>query len=70
MYLGDIYTVAVNLCGLPGISLPCGMDQKGLPIGLQMVSGCFMEKKLYRAAKIFELAGKEETKLRKGGMAV
>lgn len=70
MYLGDIYTVAVNLCGLPGISLPCGMDQKGLPIGLQMVSDCFMEKKLYRAAKTFELAGKEETKLRKGGMAV
>ena len=41
MYLGDIYTVAVNLCGLPGISVPCGTDSKGLPIGIQMIGNCF-----------------------------
>ena len=45
MYLGDIYTVAVNLCGLPGISVPCGTDSKGLPIGIQMIGNCFEEKK-------------------------
>ena len=46
MYLGDIYTVSVNLAGLPGISVPCGLDSKGLPIGLQMIADCFQEKKL------------------------
>lgn len=44
MYLGDIYTVSVNLAGLPGISVPCGLDSKGLPIGLQMIADCFQEK--------------------------
>lgn len=56
MYLGDIYTVSANLAGLPGISLPCGCDEKGLPIGLQMMAGCFEEKKLFRAASAFEKA--------------
>lgn len=54
MYLGDIYTVSVNLAGLPGISVPCGVDEKGLPIGLQMIAGCFEEKKLFRAASAYE----------------
>ena len=54
MYLGDIYTVAVNLCGLPGISVPCGTDSKGLPIGIQMIGDCFMEKKILRAASAYE----------------
>lgn len=54
MYLGDIYTIAVNLAGLPGISLPCGMDSKGLPIGLQLLGDCFQEKKIIRAAYSFE----------------
>ena len=54
MYLGDIYTIAVNLAGLPGISLPCGVDQKGLPIGMQMIGDCFQEKTLIRAAYTFE----------------
>ena len=44
MYLGDIYTISVNLAGLPGISLPCGLDSKGLPIGLQLIGDCFKEK--------------------------
>jgi len=54
MYLGDIYTVSVNLAGLPGISLPCGLDAKGLPIGLQLIGDCFAEKKIIRAAYAFE----------------
>lgn len=54
MYLGDIYTVAVNLCGLPGISVPCGKDEAGLPIGIQMIGDCFQEKKILRAAGAFE----------------
>lgn len=54
MYLGDIYTISVNLAGLPGISLPCGKDSKGLPIGLQLIGDCFQEKKIIRAAYAFE----------------
>lgn len=54
MYLGDIYTISVNLAGLPGISLPCGRDKKGLPIGLQLIGDCFEEKKIIRAAYAFE----------------
>ncbi len=54
MYLGDIYTISVNLAGLPGISVPCGKDQKGLPVGLQLIGDCFGEKKLLRAAYTYE----------------
>ncbi len=54
MYLGDIYTISVNLAGLPGISLPCGKDEKGLPIGLQLIGDCFQEKRIIRAAYTFE----------------
>ena len=53
MYLGDIYTISVNLAGLPGISLPCGKDKNGLPIGLQLIGNCFEEKKIIRAAYAF-----------------
>lgn len=54
MYLGDIYTISVNLAGLPGISIPCGLDKKGLPIGLQLIGNCFEEKKIIRAAYAYE----------------
>lgn len=54
MYLGDIYTISVNLAGLPGISLPCGKDDNGLPIGLQLIGDCFQEKKIIQAAYTFE----------------
>ncbi|MDD5934773.1 MAG: Asp-tRNA(Asn)/Glu-tRNA(Gln) amidotransferase subunit GatA [Clostridiales bacterium] len=54
MYLGDIYTVSVNLAGLPAISLPCGLDSKGLPIGLQMIGRHFGEKDIIRAAYSYE----------------
>ena len=54
MYLGDIYTISVNLAGLPGISVPCGIDSKGLPIGLQLIGDCFQEKKIIQAAYTYE----------------
>lgn len=54
MYLGDIYTISVNLAGLPGICVPCGIDSKGLPIGLQLIGNCFKEKDIIRAAYTFE----------------
>ena len=54
MYLGDIYTISVNLAGLPGISIPVGQDAKGLPVGLQLIGDCFQEKKLIRAAYTYE----------------
>lgn len=54
MYLGDIYTIAVNLAGLPGISLPVGKDSKGLPIGMQFIGNCFEENKIIRAAYTLE----------------
>lgn len=54
MYLGDIYTISVNLAGLPGLSIPCGIDSKGLPIGLQLIGDCFNEKKLIQTAYTYE----------------
>lgn len=56
MYLGDIYTISVNLAGLPGLSIPCGVDSKGLPIGLQLIGDCFQEKKLIQTAYAYEKA--------------
>ena len=49
MYLSDIYTVAVNLAGLPGLTVPCMVNEKGLPIGVQLIGDCFAEKKLFCA---------------------
>ncbi len=54
MYLADIYTVSVNLAGLPGMTVPCGRDRNGLPIGLQLIGNCFEEKKIIRAGYAFE----------------
>jgi aspartyl-tRNA(Asn)/glutamyl-tRNA(Gln) amidotransferase subunit A len=54
MYLADIYTVAVNLAGIPGISIPCGFDEAGLPIGLQILTPAFSEAKLLRIARMYE----------------
>ncbi len=54
MYLGDIYTISVNLAGLPAISVPCGEDSKGLPIGLQLIADRFQEKKLLQTAYAYE----------------
>lgn len=54
MYLGDIYTISVNLAGLPAMTVPCGRDESGLPIGLQLIGDCFQEKKIIRAAYTYE----------------
>ncbi len=54
MYLGDIYTISVNLAGLPGISVPCGVDSKGLPIGVQLIGDCFKDDKIVRLAYAYE----------------
>ncbi len=68
MYLSDIYTISVNLAGLPGISLPCGKDSSGMPIGLQLIGDCFQEKKILRAAYAFEQTRKYEgPEITKGG---
>jgi aspartyl-tRNA(Asn)/glutamyl-tRNA(Gln) amidotransferase subunit A len=54
MYLGDIYTVSVNLSGVPAISIPCGQSQSGLPIGMQLIGAPFEEEKLLSIASLFE----------------
>ena len=56
MYLSDVYTISVNLAGLPGMTLPCGFDGSGLPIGVQLIGDCVEEKKLIRAAYTYEKA--------------
>ena len=60
MYLSDIYTISANLAGIPGLSIPCGKDKNGLPIGMQLLGGCFKEKTLLRAGFAYETAREEE----------
>jgi aspartyl-tRNA(Asn)/glutamyl-tRNA(Gln) amidotransferase subunit A len=55
MYLSDIYTIAVNLAGVPAISIPCGRDKNNLPIGLQFIAPAFEEAKLLQIARLFEI---------------
>ena len=54
MYLADICTVSVNIAGLPGISIPCGVDSKGMPIGMQLIGNRFKEETILNAAYTFE----------------
>ncbi|QDT38180.1 Asp-tRNA(Asn)/Glu-tRNA(Gln) amidotransferase subunit GatA [Stratiformator vulcanicus] len=54
MYLSDIYTISANLAGIPGISIPAGQSESGLPIGLQLLGPTFGEETLFRAARMFE----------------
>ena len=54
MYLSDLLTVPVNLAGLPAITIPCGFDNKGLPIGLQLIGNVLQEEKILNAAHIYE----------------
>ena len=56
MYLTDVFTIAVNLAGLPAISVPCGFDEKGLPIGLQIIGRPFAEERVLQVAHAFEQA--------------
>ena len=55
MYLSDLLTVPANLAGLPAISIPCGFDTKGLPIGLQLIGNVLEEDKILNAGNIFEI---------------
>ena len=56
MYLADICTVSVNIAGLPGISIPCGVDSEGLPIGMQLIGNKFQEETILNAAYTYEQA--------------
>ncbi len=56
MYLNDIYTIPANLAGLPGLSVPCGFDERGLPVGLQVVGNYFAEAKMLGIAHQYQLA--------------
>ncbi len=55
MYLSDIYTIAVNLAGLPGLSIPCGFDGGGLPVGLQIIGNYFDEARMLNVAHQYQL---------------
>jgi aspartyl-tRNA(Asn)/glutamyl-tRNA(Gln) amidotransferase subunit A len=56
MYLNDVFTVTVNMAGLPGIAVPAGLDGRGLPLGLQLIGRPFEEETLFRTAAIIEKA--------------
>jgi aspartyl-tRNA(Asn)/glutamyl-tRNA(Gln) amidotransferase subunit A len=56
MYLNDIYTIPANLAGLPGMSIPCGFDEKGLPVGLQIIGDLFAEARMLGVAHQYQLA--------------
>ena len=58
MYLADLLTIPANLAGLPAISVPCGFDAQGLPIGLQLITGVLEEPKLLRVAHQYEQAAR------------
>jgi aspartyl-tRNA(Asn)/glutamyl-tRNA(Gln) amidotransferase subunit A len=63
MYLCDIYTIGVNLAGLPGISVPCGFTKSGLPIGVQLIGQPFQESNLLAIAHTYERAHEWKTKV-------
>ena len=56
MYLNDILTIPANLAGLPGLSVPCGQDEQGLPVGLQLLGPAFSDARLLSWAQAFERA--------------
>ena len=56
MYLSDIFTISANLAGIPGMSVPCGFSNEGLPIGLQLMAKHFNEEMLFKVAYNFEQA--------------
>jgi aspartyl-tRNA(Asn)/glutamyl-tRNA(Gln) amidotransferase subunit A len=56
MYLNDVFTVTVNMAGLPGIAVPAGKDASGLPLGLQLIGKAFDEATLLRTAQVLEKA--------------
>ena len=54
MYLSDLMTIPVNLAGLPALSLPCGFDDKGLPVGIQLIGKVLQESRLFEVAYAYE----------------
>jgi aspartyl-tRNA(Asn)/glutamyl-tRNA(Gln) amidotransferase subunit A len=68
MYMGDIYTVSINLAGLPAVAIPGGFDKQGLPIGFQLIGDAFSEPKLIDAARVYQNRTDHHTK-RPGGRA-
>jgi len=66
MYLSDIYTIAVNLAGLPAMSLPCGFDREGLPVGLQLIGNYFSEARMLGLAHHYQLATDWHTRVPPG----
>lgn len=62
MYLSDIYTISVNLAGLPALALPCGLSSTGLPIGMQIIGRPFEEETIFRAGYVYEQATPWHTK--------
>jgi len=56
MYLNDVFTVTVNLAGLPGLSVPAGLSSQGLPLGLQLIGRAFDEETLFRVGHVVEKA--------------
>ena len=62
MYMGDIYTVSINLAGVPAAALPCGFDKQGLPIGFQLIGDAFSEGKLINAARVYQSRTDHHTK--------
>ena len=54
MYMSDILTVSINIAGVPAISIPCGKDNEGMPIGMQLIGKHFDEEKILRAAYTYE----------------
>ena len=56
MYMSDIFTISVNLAGIPGISIPCGFTEEGLPVGLQILGRHFDEEKILQIAYAYEQA--------------
>lgn len=58
MYMGDAYSVPINIAGIPALSLPCGTGEGGMPVGMQLVGPAFSESLLYRAGYAFESTGK------------
>ncbi|MCI2105742.1 MAG: Asp-tRNA(Asn)/Glu-tRNA(Gln) amidotransferase subunit GatA [Intestinimonas sp.] len=69
MYLSDIYTVPLNLAGLPGLSMPCGLDQNGMPIGAQLIGPALGEQKVLNAAHAFQMDTDFHKMAPKGGTA-
>ena len=72
MYLGDIYTVSVNLAGIPAVNIPCGFGKNGMPIGMQLIGKAFSEPVLVKAAYAFQLNTDfhlKKPEIVKGGLA-